>query len=225
MESYFNNFLFTYLPHIAFAVFWFGLVSRLVFANKGIQAKSTQFISDKIVFWGSNFFHIGIIAVFLGHFTLLIPEDLYHLLMSTETKRIVALVAGSFFGMMTFVGMALLLYRRSKIERLKVQSNFADYAILALLIIEATFGLTAIYITANSSLQDYAALAIWAQNIVSFQPDAGAVLAGHSIMYKIHIVIGLIIIMIFPYTKLMHMLVFPLAYLYRKGFQLVRKGF
>ncbi len=38
MENYINNFLFTYFPHIAFAVFWFGLITRFIVANKSIQA-------------------------------------------------------------------------------------------------------------------------------------------------------------------------------------------
>ncbi|MCF8339108.1 MAG: respiratory nitrate reductase subunit gamma, partial [Bacteroidales bacterium] len=57
MEHYFNNLLFTYFPHIAMAVFWFGLITRLVKTNKTIQAQSTQFFSDRKVRLGSNLFH------------------------------------------------------------------------------------------------------------------------------------------------------------------------
>ncbi len=225
MEHYINNFLFTYFPHIAFAVFWFGLITRLVLANKGIQAKSTQLFSDKYVRLGSNLFHYGIILVFFGHLTLFLPESWYHLVMTTETKRTIALIAGSIFGTIAVSGMVILLVRRYSSPRVKHNSSFHDYFILFLLLIEVGLGLSAIAGTASTSVEQYAALGEWAQAIITFQPDAGAILASHAIQYKIHIVVGLLIFMIFPYTKLMHMLVLPLAYFFRSGYQLVRRPF
>ncbi|MGD9993628.1 MAG: respiratory nitrate reductase subunit gamma [Salinivirgaceae bacterium] len=223
MENYINNLLFTYLPHIAMAVFWFGLITRFVLANKSIQAKSTQLLADKKVKLANNMFHYGIIMVFLGHFTLFLPEELYHLVMTTETKRLIALSMGSFFGLMAFVGLSMLINRRTTDSRVKASSNFHDYFILILLFAEMVLGLASVITTANSSVAEYAALGEWAQKVITFQPDAGAVIAGHSIMYKTHITIGLIIFMIFPYTKLMHMLVLPLAYFFRTGYQLIRR--
>lgn len=222
MDNYINNFLFTYLPHIALAIFAFGLITRLIMMNRTVQAESTQFLVDKKVKLGSNLFHVGIIFVFFGHLSLFIPEWLYHLVMTTETKRMIALTMGSFFGIMAIVGMSILVIRRFNAPRIKANSSFQDYFIIILLLVEAILGLTAVAGTATTSIEKYAALSEWAQAVVTFQPDAGAILASHSIQYKIHIVIGLLIFMIFPYTKLMHMLVYPFVYLFRSGYQLVR---
>lgn len=223
MENYINNFLFTYLPHIAFAVFWFGLITRFVVANKTIQAKSTQILAKSGVRKGNNLFHYGIIIVFFGHLTLFLPEEVYHLVMSTEIKRLIALTFGSIFGSMTLIGLFILIRRRITNERVRFTSKFHDYFILLLLFTEVVIGLASVVTTAHGSVSDYAALGDWAQKIITFQPDAGAVIAGHSIMYKIHITIGLLIFMIFPYTKLMHMLVLPVAYFFRSGYQLIRR--
>ncbi|MFV0375971.1 MAG: respiratory nitrate reductase subunit gamma [Mangrovibacterium sp.] len=223
MENYINNLLFTYFPHIAFAVFWFGLITRFIVANKSIQAKSTQILAKDGIRTGNNLFHYGIIIVFLGHFTLFLPQEVYHLVMSTETKRILALIFGTSFGIITFIGMLMLLRRRITNERVRFASSFHDYFILILLIIEAGLGLACIERTATTTVGQYAALGEWAQKIITFQPDAGAVIANHSILYKIHFTIGLIIFMIFPYTKLMHILALPIAYFFRSGYQLIRK--
>lgn len=223
MENYINNLLFTYLPHIALAVFWFGLITRLFLMNKTVQAESTQFLADKQVKLGSNLFHIGIIFVFFGHLSLFIPEWLYHMVMTTETKRMIALIMGSFFGIMAIVGMTILIVRRFKDPRIRANSSFPDYFIIILLLVEALLGLSAVAGTATTPVDKYVALSEWAQAVVTFQPDAGALLADHSIQYKIHIVIGLLIFMIFPYTKLMHILVYPFEYLVRQGKQLVRR--
>ena len=222
MDNYINNLLCTYLPHIALAIFAFGLITRMIIFNKTVQAESTQFLIDKKVKLGSNLFHVGIIFVFFGHLSLFIPEWLYHLVMTTETKRMIALTMGSFFGIMAIVGMSILVFRRFTDPRIKTNSSFQDYFIIILLLVEAILGLTAVSGTATTSIEKYAALSEWAQAVVTFQPDAGAILANHSIQYKIHIVIGLLIFMIFPYTKLMHMLVYPFVYLFRSGYQLVR---
>lgn len=223
MEHYINNFLFTYFPHIAFAVFWFGLITRFILANKTIQAKSTQLLADKSVKLGSNLFHYGIIVVFLGHFTLFLPEEIYHLVMSTETKRTIALIFGSFFGTMTFAGLIILVTRRTANSRLRYNSRFADYFILLLLLFESVLGLISVSITASSPIENYTSLGLWVQKVITFQPEAGEIIAGHNILYKIHFVTGLLVFMIFPYSKLMHMVVYPLAYFFRSGYQLVRK--
>ncbi len=143
--------------------------------------------------------------------------------MSTETKRIIALILGTTFGVITFTGMIVLLKRRITNERVRFTSNFHDYFILLLLIVEAGLGLASIAQTASTTVVEYSALGVWAQKVITFQPDAGAVIAAHSIVYKIHFTIGLIIFMIFPYTKLMHILVLPVVYFFRSGYQIIRK--
>ena len=225
MDNYINNLLFTYFPHIALAIFFFGLVTRLILINRTVQAESSQFLADKKVKLGSNLFHVGIIFVFFGHLTLFIPEWLYHMVMTTETKRIIALSMGSLFGIMAFVGMSILIIRRFTSPRIKANSSIQDYFIIILLLIEVIVGLTAVAGTATAPIEKYAALSEWAQAVVTFQPDAGVILASHPIQFKIHIVIGLFIFMIFPYTKLMHMLVYPFVYVFRSGYQLVRKRY
>ena len=223
MDIYINNLLFTYFPHIALAVFFFGLITRFILSNKTIQAESTQFLADKKVKLGSNLFHVGIIFVFFGHLTLFIPEWLYHMVMTTETKRIIALSMGSFFGLMALVGMLILVFRRFYDPRIIKNSSFQDYFIIILLLVEVILGLSAVAGTATGPIEKYAALSEWAQAVVTFQPNAGEILLNHSIQYKLHIITGLFIFMIFPYTKLMHMIVLPYVYLFRSGYQLVRK--
>ena len=226
MDNFINNLLFTYLPHIAMTLFWFGLITRIVKSPQSLQAQSSQFLSKKGQRWGGNLFHYGILMVFLGHFTgLFTPQNLYHLLMTTATKRALAVAMGSIFGTAAVVGVIILLIRRLKNDRIRINSKPQDILLLILLLVEMVLGMISITITAGSSVENYAELGIWAQKVITFQPDAGAVIAGHSLIYKLHIVVGLFIFMIFPYTKLMHMFVMPIAYFFRSSYQLLRRGF
>ncbi|SDC35311.1 respiratory nitrate reductase subunit gamma [Williamwhitmania taraxaci] len=226
MDIFVNNLLFTYLPHIAMAIFWFGVITRIVKTSQSLQAESSQFLSKKGQRWGGNLFHYGIIMVFVGHFVgLFTPESLYHLIMTTATKRTLALTLGGIFGIAAVVGITILFIRRRRDVRLRINGKPQDILLLLLLLFEMLLGISSIFITATSSVENYAALGIWAQKVVTFQPDAGAIIAGHSIIYKLHIVTGLLIFMIFPYTKLMHMFVMPISYFLRSSYQLVRSGF
>lgn len=226
MDNFFNNLFFTYLPHIAMTLFWFGVITRIVKTSKSLQAESSQFLSKKGQRWGGNLFHYGIILVFIGHFTgLFTPEPLYHLVITTATKKVLAVIMGSIFGTAAVVGITILLVRRMKDQRLRINSKPQDFFLIVLLLVEMVLGMSSIFTTAGSSVESYAALGAWAQKVITFQPDAGSLIASHSLIYKLHIVTGLFIFMIFPYTKLMHMFVMPVAYFFRSGYQMVRRGF
>lgn len=43
-----------------------------------------------------------------------------------------------------------------------------------------------------------------------------------SIIFKLHLFLGLTIILVFPFTRLVHMLSAPVRYLARPGYQIVR---
>ncbi|MBP6977857.1 MAG: respiratory nitrate reductase subunit gamma [Bacteroidales bacterium] len=226
MDIFVNNLLFTYLPHIAMTLFWFGVITRIVKTSRTLQAESSQLLSKKGQRWGSNLFHYGIILVFFGHLAgLFTPEPVYHLVMTTATKKVVAVAMGSIFGTLSLAGILILLVRRLKNQRIRINSKPQDILLILLLLVEISLGMTSIFTTMGSTVENYAALGIWAQKIITFQPDAGNVIAGHSIVYKLHIVTGLLIFMILPYTKLMHMFVVPLAYFFRSAYLMVRSGF
>jgi nitrate reductase gamma subunit len=68
------------------------------------------------------------------------------------------------------------------------------------------------------------ALAYWAQHIVTFRAGAATFIHGMPLIYQLHIFIGLTIILVFPFTRLVHIWSFPILYLKRVGYQLVRRN-
>ena len=63
----------------------------------------------------------------------------------------------------------------------------------------------------------------WAQGIFTFQSDAASYVADVHWLFKTHLFLGLTIFLIFPFTRLVHMLSAPIRYLWRPGYQVVRK--
>lgn len=217
MNDYLNNLLLGYFPYMALAVFAAGVIYHLWISNKTVQATSSQFLrGGKGMFWGSTLFHYAILLVVLGHiFGLLTPEWLYTLVMTNETKRLLAIIMGSLSGGVALVGIVYLLFRRIGDARIRAISSFQDYFIPILLIVQIILGLTCTYITARSPIENYLSVDYWAQGIAWFEPDAWKYIADINILYVLHIVNGFLIFILFPYTKLMHMLMIPVRYLFK----------
>ena len=214
VSDYLNSFLFGLMPYVALGVFLAGFVYRLCHRNASVQATSTQFLSnDKHLRWGSNLFHFAILGVLAGHiFGLLAPEPLYIWLISNETKRLLAIVMGGLTGTVALAGIIVLCLRRFSNVRVRIDSRPADFFIVILLLLQIALGLGGTYVTTQSPLSSYMALDHWAQGLFIFEPDAWQWIAEANIIHKLHIVIGILILLIFPFTKLMHMIVAPIGY-------------
>ena len=62
----------------------------------------------------------------------------------------------------------------------------------------------------------------WAQGIFTFNPEAASYVAEADWVFKAHITLGLTIFVLFPFTRLVHMLSVPVRYFWRPGYQIVR---
>lgn len=131
---------------------------------------------------------------------------------------------GSLTGLMTFVGLSWLLFRRLFDERVKAAGSAADTFIAALLWLTLVVGLGTLpfsYETRDSGAYLHQ-LSSWAQSIVTFEPGAVTHLEGVPWTFKFHIVCGLTVFLVFPFTRLVHVCSAPLGYLLRQHSQIVR---
>ena len=170
-------------------------------------------------------FHVGVIFVLCGHAVgLLTPESVYHHFISSEAKQLVAMVSGGFFGVVCFIGLAMLLKRRMTDPRIRATSTRSDIAILWMLMIQLVLGLMTIVIsTEHMDGSVMVMLGTWAQSVVTLQPmEAAAAIAPVHILYKLHVFFGLTIVLVFPFTRLVHIISAPVWYLGR-SYQIVRK--
>jgi len=220
-----NDFLFGIYPYIATTVFLIGSVFRYDRDPYTWKAGSSQMLSSKGMRLGSNLFHIGIILLFFGHLVgLLTPESVYHLVMTAAQKQLMAMIAGGVFGTMCFIGMVILIHRRLTNPRVRATTKFSDIFILLLLFVQLCLGLltlpaSAQHLDGSSMIQ----LANWAQHIVTFRSGAADFIIHEPLIFKLHIFLGLTMFLVFPFTRLVHVWSAPGKYLFRKGYQIVRK--
>jgi nitrate reductase gamma subunit len=225
MEVHMHNFFFGIYPYIALSVLVIGSIARYERDPFTWKSSSSQLLRRKQLMIGSVLFHVGILVIFFGHlFGLLTPIWIFDALgISHGAKQVLAIVAGGIAGIFALVGSLMLLHRRLMDPRVRATSSFADTGILILLMAQLLLGLGTIFISLQHlDGHEMTKFMSWAQDIFTFQADAAAEITDVSWLFKLHLVLGLTIFLVFPFTRLVHMLSAPVRYLWRPGYQVVR---
>lgn len=221
---YLNHLVYGYYPYLVGTVFLIGSLMRYDHGQFTWKTGSSQMLSSKNMRLASNLFHIGIIVIFFGHlFGMLTPHWMYERFLDPSTKQLLAIVVGGIAGAMCLVGGAMLLYRRIANDRVRASSSVMDTAILGLIVFQAALGMvTILFSLGHMDGEMMVTLASWAQAIVFFGGGAANYMEEVSWIYKLHIFVGLTIILLFPFTRLVHVWSVPFGYITRR-YQLVRR--
>ncbi|PIE15070.1 MAG: respiratory nitrate reductase subunit gamma [Rhodobacterales bacterium] len=222
-----HEFLFGTYPYIALTVLFWGSVLRFERDPYTWKTSSSQLLRRKQLIWGSIMFHVGILGIFAGHFVgLLTPIQVFDFIgISHGAKQMLAVVAGGLFGLLCLAGGSMLLHRRLTDSRVRATSSFSDTWILILLMVQLLLGLSTIFVSlGHLDGHEMTKFMSWAQGIFYFDPQAASYVADVHIIFKIHLLLGLTIFVLFPFTRLVHMLSVPVRYLtpLRPGYQIVR---
>ncbi len=207
IAQYMNQFLFGYYPYVCLSVFFLGSLIRYDREQYSWKSDSSQLLRHGQLRWGSNLFHLGVLGIFAGHFTgLLTPLTIWHLLgVSPAEKQLTAIVGGGIFGTMCIIGLAILAHRRLSDPRILSNSRPADMLILAMLIAQVVLGLAGIPLSMqHMDGSEMVKFMGWAQRIWTFRGGAADLIANVSIIFKLHLVLGLTIFLVFPFTRLVH---------------------
>jgi nitrate reductase gamma subunit len=205
--SYLDQFLFGIYPYVALAVFFVGSLVRFDRDQYTWKSDSSQLLRAGQLRWGSNLFHIGILGIFFGHLVgLLTPIWIWHAIgVTASAKQLLAIVAGGVAGLVCLVGLILLLQRRLTEPRVRVTSRPMDYAVLVLLLAQLLLGLFSITVSVQHlDGVEMIKLMTWIQHIVTFRGDAAGYVADVAPVFKLHLLLGMTIFLIFPFSRLVH---------------------
>jgi nitrate reductase gamma subunit len=225
MRETLNYIVFGWYPYLCLTVFLVGSVVRFDREQYTWRTGSSQLLRRRQLMWGSNLFHVGILVIFVGHCAgLLTPIWIFDVLGISHTfKQWLAIVVGGVAGVMCFVGTTLLVHRRLFDSRIRKTSSFSDIAILLLLYAQLTLGLSTIFVSlGHLDGHEMVKFMNWAQGILTLQPGVSTLIADVHPIFKLHLFLGMTLFLVFPFTRLVHMLSAPIWYLGRQGFQVVR---
>ncbi len=220
-----HEFVFGIYPYICLSVLLVGSIVRYERDPFTWKSFSSQLLRRRQLVLGSVLFHVGVIIVFFGHLVgLLTPIEVFDAIgIGHGAKQILAMVVGGVAGVIAFIGGAILLHRRLSDPRIRRNSSFADIGVLVILLVQLALGLATIPVSGQhldgSEMVKFMA---WSQGIFTFDLAAAGYISGAHWIFKLHLFLGLTIFLLFPFTRLVHMLSVPVRYLFRPGYQVVR---
>ncbi len=218
--TYFDVVSFAALPYVALFTFFVATVQRYRQQTFTYSSLSSQFLENRWHFWGLVPFHFGIILILTAHvLAFLFPRLL--LAWARSPLRLYALeVLGLSLGLFTLVGLVLQITRRFSTRRVRVVTSPADWLLALLLLLQVGSGVYVALFHPWGSAWFAAAVTPYLWSILTFRPDI-AVISAAPFAVKLHVVNGFLLVLVFPFTRLVHILVTPNPYLWRKP-QVVR---
>ena len=206
MKAWLDTLLFGVYPYLCLAVFLLGSLIRFDRDQYTWKSDSSQLLRAGQLKWGSNLFHVGILFLLVGHTVgMLTPHVVYEPFMTAGAKQLMAMISGGLFGLFGLVGLSLLLHRRVTDPRIRETSRPGDILLLVLLWLQFALGLATVPLSAqhlDGSMM--MVLAEWAQRIATFRGGAAELMAGVGPVFRAHMLLGMTIFLIFPFTRLVH---------------------
>ena len=226
MFDFLNNAAFGWYPYLCLTVFLFGSWWRFDREQYSWRSGSSQLLRRRQLVWGSNLFHAGVLVIFAGHFVgLLTPIWVFDALGISHTfKQWMAIVIGGVAGIACLIGIALLTHRRLFDPRIRRTSSLGDIVVLLLLFSQLLLGLATIPVSlGHLDGEEMVKFMTWAQGILTLKPGVAAAVAHVHPIFKMHLLLGMTVFLVAPFTRLVHIWSAPIWYLGRTGYQIVRR--
>lgn len=214
-----GTFFFIILPYLALLSFFAGSIYRYRMYGFRVTSLSSQILESKLLFFGSRPFHWGIVTLFLGHIIgFLIPRGV--LAWNYKPFRLYFLEVVAFaFAIMALAGIAVLIYRRFTVKRITMVTSKMDVFVFFILTVAVLTGMYTAFFFRWGSSWFAVVMTPYLRSVFALRPDTTAVVT-LPLLVKIHMITAFVVIGMLPHTRLIHMLVYPVHYLWR-SFQVV----
>ena len=219
-QHFFDQFLFVALPYVCLFTFFLMTVYRYRVQSFSYSSLSSQFLENKNHFWAVVPFHYGILVITAGHFlAFLLPRTL--LAWNSKPLRLYVLeISALAFGILTLIGLVGVIVRRMSNSKVRTVTSPTDWILFGMLLVQTASGVSIALFYPWGSSWFATNLSPYLWSIVKLAPDVSFVVAMPWLI-KLHVVLAFLTIGFFPFTRLVHVLVIPNPYLWRKP-QVVR---
>jgi nitrate reductase gamma subunit len=214
-SSFADTLLFVIAPYAVFLSFFIFTIHRYRSERFTYSSLSSQFLENREHFWACIPFHYGIVTILAAHFiAFLIPSEV--LLWNSRPARLYALeISGLCFALLALIGILEAIVRRWTIASVRVVTSPADWVVAFLLLFQIGSGIYIAVFYPWGSSWFAASMAPYLWSVVKFKPDA-SFLTTMPLLVKAHLTNFYVLIAVFPFTRLVHILVAPNPYMWRK---------
>lgn len=219
-SAYLDALLFAVLPYMAFFTFFLVTIQRYRQRTFTYSSLSSQFLENQRHFWSLVPFHYGILVVLAGHVVaFLFPRQLLAF-NSVPIRLYILEVSALVFGLLTVIGLVASIVRRASDPKIRGVTAVSDWILYAMLLLQVVGGVYVAVFHPWGSSWFAASVSPYLWSLLTLNPDFTSISA-MPWSVKLHIVNAYAVIGFFPFTRLVHVLVVPNPYLWRKP-QVVR---
>lgn len=206
--------LFGAFPYLAIALMLVVSIQRYRRDGFTVTSLSSEFLESRWLFWGSVPFHLGILIVFCGHLIgFLVPSSVIAF-NGTPARLLILESTGLMAGLITLVGLCILMVRRFSNARLRAVTSPVDVAVYVILLFQIVTGLWIALGYRWGSAWYTHVLVPYLRSLFLLQPDVKA-MADLPLLVRLHVLGAFTLFSTFSATRLVHMLVAPIPYLWR----------
>lgn len=210
------------LPYLAIVLLVVGLFWRYRTDQFGWTSRSSNWNESAILRWSSPMFHFGILAVGLGHLVgLAVPKALTEALGVTEEMyHLGATVGGGLAGLVCVIGLLGLIYRRLVVKSVRLATTRMDVVTYVLMCAPIALGTIATLLHQviggmTGHGYDYReTISVWFRSILMLSPRP-ELMTDVPLAFRLHIVAGMLLFCVWPFTRLVHVVSAPVGYLTR----------
>lgn len=209
-----EHMLFTVFPYLAFSLAIVGGVYRYFADRFSYSSLSSQFLENRTLFWGSVPFHYGMVIILLAHLLAVLFRQLWASLLSDPARLLTLELVGMALGFFTLCGLILLIIRRLGNSKVRAVTSVLDWMLLGTLTAQVASGIFIALYYRWGSLWYLDTAVPWLRSIARLGPNISTI-SPLPWMVKFHAFNALVIIALFPFTRLVHIFSIPLTYLWR----------
>lgn len=206
--------LFAVFPYVAVVLAVLVGITRYVSDRFSYSSLSSQFLENRTLFWGSASWHYGILIILLAHLGALVFPRAWAVLIAVPVRLYVLEVTGLALALLALVGLVVLIARRLRYPKMRAVTSVADWILLAILLVQVALGFWIALVYRWGSDWYLHTAVPWLLSLLTLTPQTQYVTVLPWTV-KLHMLGGFLFIAILPFTRLVHLLVPPITYLWR----------
>lgn len=210
----FDIVLYAVFPYIAVLLAVLVGIYRYFIERFSYSSLSSQFLETRELFWGSVPWHYGVVLVLTAHLLALLFPGPWALLLGSQGRIYVLEITGMALGVLAVIGLTLLVVRRLTNPRIRAVTSVMDWVLLVDLLLQVVLGVWVALVYRWGSVWYLQTAVPWLFSLAKLSPQVqfASVLP---LVIRLHFLNGFLLIALFPFTRLVHLVTYPITYLWR----------
>jgi nitrate reductase gamma subunit len=172
-------------------------------------------IEKRLLFWGSAPWHYGVIPLLLIHLAGFSIPRVMAFLHGSLNLLYISEFSGKVMTILSLFGLLTLILRRLTNAGMRRLTSPMDWVMLVLLLNQIILGFWLTISYRWGAAWFLHTVTPWVQSLATFRPETQTVTV-LPLIPRLHFLNATLLIAIFPFTRLVHMVTLPITYLWRR---------